>query len=266
MKKIKLLLCLILTLAFVFTGGVIALADGESTEAEDHAGTTSEETSEAVSAAETDEDVLTEKQIKELLNAYLDEKQQSQAERTAQFIADKFSLDTTTAYVVAVIAIVLIGLILFFAGKVIAGKVKDGKNSEKLKALQAYCQDRDKTIDQLLAITSSLDGDNLDKLVHGAISVAVKNDLPELIKGVAEECHLDTATMDKVVGEVATQTAQINTIIKALQVLALKGNQTEMANVLTEQPIAKAYEKLVAENLKLKTALGEAAYNEVVGK
>lgn len=268
MKKLLFLILTICILA-IMPLSVVALADeGESTP-DEIVTELSDETPETELVSDETESVkgLTDEELKGLVNAYLTEQQKEQAERTANILAEKFGLNGTTAYLVAVAIIVVFIILVWLIGLIVTLKSKNGKADEKIKALQAYVDEKSQDYEKLLNLAESLDGTILTDYFKGATKAAVDGDIEKIAVAIADELHFDKEVVKKAVGDVSTLTAQVKVIIEALQLLAVQGNQTAMANKLTESPTANSYNELVYENAKLKAALGDkavkAATNEI---
>lgn len=204
--------------------------------------------------------------VKEIINSVLSDKQKEQAEKTANIIAERFNVNATTVYIVLTLGLIIIFVVGFLIVRIIFISKSKAKTSEKLLAIQATLSDKISEIEQLHAALQSLDKDKISATFGDVVKPVVEEITPEIIKGVEDGLKLDGNVMQKVLGTTATTSEQISVIIEALKVLALKSNQTEMANVLTKSPTAEAYAEVVMENEKLKTALGEKAVKKVVEK
>lgn len=209
---------------------------------------------------------LSAEDVKEIINSVLSDKQKEQAEKTANIIAERFNVNATTVYIVLTLGLIIIFLVGFLVARIIVITKSKAKTSEKLLAIQATLSDKIAEIEQLHAALQSLDKDKISATFGDVVKPVVEEITPEIIKGVEDGLKLDGNVMQKVLGTTATTSEQISVIIEALKVLALKSNQTEMANVLTKSPTADAYAEVVMENEKLKTALGEKAVKKVVEK
>ena len=260
MKRLKFILLFVLTVFFAVGTANVVYADEISGGNEIPAVEGVEGVEKAEPTEEKELDGLTEADIKNIINAVLTDKQKEQAEKTASVIADKFGLNDTTAYIAAAIAVIIVGAIVVLVAKLVSEKVKNGKASEKLKALNAVLTDREGTTEKLLNLAGNLDEDKIKEYLLSALNGSKE----ELVASITEGLKVDRETSKTIVGEVSTLTAQVHTIIEALQILALNGNQVAMANKLSENAIAKNYNDLAYENQLLKTALGEEAYKKAV--
>lgn len=209
---------------------------------------------------------LTAEDVKEIINSVLNDQQKDQAEKTANIIADKLNLNATSVYITLVIGLIVVFLIVFLVAKIIFISKSKAKTAEKLLAIQALLSDEQKKGADFYGALKALDKDGMTETFAEVVKPVISDITPEVIKGVADGLKLDGNVLAKLLGTTATTSEQVNIIIEALKVLALKANQTEMANVLTKSPTADAYAEVVMENEKLKTALGEEAVAKVVEK
>lgn len=271
MKKIKRLIT-VFALLFAFVAlsavSVFALADEPTTEPTDgeefvesviELTTEPEELSEG---ATEDKTFISEEELKEILSAYLTDNQKVQAEKTANLLVEKFGVSSGAAYAVAFIGALLIGVILFLITALVSGKVKNGKTNERLNAVQALLTEKDISYEKLI---KALDDEALQNLFATQITNLYTAKKGEIVDDLAKVLNFDKDSMTKILGDVSTLTVQTHTIIEALRVLALKANQTEMANVLTENPLGNSYAEMAYENQKLKSALGDEAVKKVLG-
>ena len=211
-----------------------------------------------------DETALTAEDIKEIINAVLNEQQKEQAEKTANIIADKFNLNATSVYIFLILGLIVVFIITFLTAKIIYISKSKAKTAEKLLAIQALLSDEQKKGADFYSALKALDKDGMTETFAEVVKPVIADITPEVIKGVEDGLQLDKAVLTKVLGTSATTSEQVNVIIEALKVLALKANQTEMANILTKSPTADAYAEVVMENEKLKAALGDDAVQKVI--
>lgn len=209
---------------------------------------------------------LTAEDVKEIINSVLNDQQKDQAEKTANIIADKLNLNATSVYIFLVVGLIVVFLIVFLVAKIIFISKSKAKTAEKLLAIQAFLSDEQKKGENFFNALQALDKDAMKDTFGEVVKPVISDITPEVIKGVADGLKLDGNVLAKLLGTTATTSEQVNIIIEALKVLALKANQTEMANILTKSPTADAYAEVVMENEKLKTALGEEAVSKVVEK
>lgn len=207
---------------------------------------------------------VTESEIKEILDTYLTETQKTQAEKTASILAEKFGLNESNAYFIALAIVLFFGLVFAFVGVLIAGKVKNGKTNEKLNALSALLSDKDEAYQKLLNFVSLLDKETLEKLISEQINKVVKGEEDNIVSELAGKLGFDSSALKKVIGDTAVLTVQTGKIMQALRILAVDAKQTAMANVLSDTPSSTDYDNIVYENSKLKIALGEEKVKKVL--
>lgn len=238
---------------------IVTIAGKETHYALDESGTLTE-------IVAPQESGLTAEDVKEIINSVLNDQQKDQAEKTANIIANKLNLNATSVYIFLVVGLIVIFLIVFLVAKIIFISKSKAKTAEKLLAIQAVLSDEQKKGENFFNALQALDKDAMKNTFGEVVKPVISDITPEVIKGVADGLKLDGNVLAKLLGTTATTSEQISVIIEALKVLALKSNQTEMANVLTKSPTADAYAEVVMENEKLKTALGEKAVKKVVEK
>ena len=238
---------------------IVSIAGEETHYALDESGTLTE-------IVPPQESGLTAEDVKEIINSVLNDQQKDQAEKTANIIAEKLNLNATSVYITLVIGLIVVFLIVFLVAKIIFISKSKAKTAEKLLAIQAVLSDEKTKGENFFNALQALDKDAMKDTFGEVVKPVISDITPEVIKGVADGLKLDGNVLVKLLGTTATTSEQVNVIIEALKVLALKANQTEMANVLTKSPTADAYAEVVMENEKLKTALGEEAVAKVVEK
>lgn len=210
------------------------------------------------------ETALTAEDIKDIINSVLNEQQKEQAEKTANLIADKFNLNATSVYIFLILGLIVVFIIVFLTAKIIYISKSKAKTAEKLLAIQALLSDEQKKGADFYGALKALDKDGMTETFAEVVKPVIADITPEVIKGVEDGLKLDKSVLTKVLGTSATTSEQVSVIIEALKVLALKANQTEMANILTKSPTADAYAEVVMENEKLKAALGDDAVQKVI--
>ena len=229
---------------------IVSIAGTETWYAKDESGDLILITAPQVAAdnAAEDETALTAEDIKEIINAVLNEQQKEQAEKTANIIADKFNLNATSVYIFLILGLIVVFIITFLTAKIIYISKSKAKTSEKLLAIQALLSDEQKKGADFYGALKALDKDGMTETFAEVVKPVIADITPEVIKGVEDGLKLDKSVLTKVLGTSATTSEQVNVIIEALKVLALKANQTEMANILTKSPTADAYAEVVMEN------------------
>lgn len=273
MFKMCALLAFIFTLVYAFGDIVRVYADGEeigsnavigsdaiveeNTENEQvSSGAVIEESSEAKS--------LTAEELKEIVDQALNEQQKSYLDKVSSAIANKFGVSNTLVYVVLSTLLIAMFALIFLIGKIVAISKSKLTTAEKLKATQALLDEKMNEYTEVVKALQNGNKDKLDELVQEHIAPEIATISDKVTDDVVAKLKFDSQTQGKLLASTINNANKLAKIIEALKVLAVKSNNKELANALSDRVEDAEYERVILENQKLKVALGETKVNEVL--
>ena len=273
MKRLMFLMCVLLAFVVAFSGTmIVANADEEvNSSGVVGSGAIVEENTEnnqvqsgAVIEDSTETKTLTAEELKEIVDKALNEQQKSYLDKISTAIANKFGVSNTLVYVVLSTLLIALFALIFLIGKIVAISKSKLTTGEKLKATQALLNEKINEYDEVVKALQNGNKDKLDELVQEHIAPEIATISDKVTEDVVARLKFDSQTQGKLLASTINNANKLAKIIEALKVLAVKSNNKELANALSDRVEDAEYERVILENQKLKVALGETKVNEVL--
>ena len=207
---------------------------------------------------------LTAEELKEIVDKALNEQQKSYLDKISSAIANKFGVSNTLVYVVLSTLLIAFFALIFLIGKIVAISKSKLTTGEKLKATQALLNEKINEYDEVVKALQNGNKDKLDELVQEHIAPEIATISNKVTEDVVARLKFDSQTQGKLLASTINNANKLAKIIEALKVLAVKSNNKELANALSDRVEDAEYERVILENQKLKVALGETKVNEVL--
>ena len=273
MKRLMFLMCILFSLVFVFSSTMIVASAEEEVNSSGVVGSNAvvEENTEnnqvqsgAVIEESTETKSLTAEELKEIVDKALNEQQKSYLDKISTAIANKFGVSNTLVYVVLSTLLIALFALIFLIGKIVAISKSKLTTGEKLKATQALLNEKINEYDEVVKALQNGNKDKLDELVQEHIAPEIATISDKVTEDVVARLKFDSQTQGKLLASTINNANKLAKIIEALKVLAVKSNNKELANALSDRVEDAEYERVILENQKLKVALGETKVNEVL--
>lgn len=273
MKRLMFLMCVLLAFVCAFSGTMIVANADEEINSSGVVGSNAivEENTEndqvqssAVIEDSTETKTLTAEELKEIVDKALNEQQKSYLDKISTAIANKFGVSNTLVYVVLSTLLIALFALIFLIGKIVAISKSKLTTGEKLKATQALLNEKINEYDEVVKALQNGNKDKLDELVQEHIAPEIATISDKVTEDVVARLKFDSQTQGKLLASTINNANKLAKIIEALKVLAIKSNNKELANALSDRVEDAEYERVILENQKLKVALGETKVNEVL--
>lgn len=272
MKRLMFLMCILFSLVFVFSSTMIVASAEEEVNSSGVVGsnavveenTDTDVVQSGAVVVETEQKTLTAEELKEIVDKALNEQQKSYLDKISTAIANKFGVSNTLVYVVLSTLLIALFALIFLIGKIVAISKSKLTTGEKLKATQALLNEKINEYDEVVKALQNGNKDKLDELVQEHIAPEIATISDKVTEDVVAKLKFDSQTQGKLLASTINNANKLAKIIEALKVLAVKSNNKELANALSDRVEDAEYERVILENQKLKVALGETKVNEVL--
>ena len=271
MKRLMFLMCILFSLVFVFSSTMIVASAEEEVNSSGVVGSnavveenTDTDVVQSGAVVETEQKTLTAEELKEIVDKALNEQQKSYLDKISTAIANKFGVSNTLVYVVLSTLLIALFALIFLIGKIVAISKSKLTTGEKLKATQALLNEKINEYDEVVKALQNGNKDKLDELVQEHIAPEIATISDKVTEDVVARLKFDSQTQGKLLASTINNANKLAKIIEALKVLAVKSNNKELANALSDRVEDAEYERVILENQKLKVALGETKVNEVL--